>query len=84
PELKFWEGLDYIGRVGVDGSPVALNLFDVSFAYSNHESFDSRYYYHMRESLWNEIFIRYMGDSVIKKQILEQLDNDMIKPESLV
>jgi hypothetical protein len=84
PELKFWGDLDYVGRVGVDGLPVSLNLFDVSFAYSNHENFNSRYYYHMRESLWNEIFIRYMGVSVIKEQILEQLDNDMIKPESLV
>lgn len=84
PELKFWEDLDYVGRVNNDAHPVAFNLFDVAFAYSNHETFESRYFYHMRESLWNEIFMRYMGEPTLKNQILEQLDNDMIKPEQLV
>lgn len=85
PELKFWDELDYVARLGQeDSNPVAFNLFDVAFAYSNEEPFSSRYFYHMRESLWNEIFMRYMGEPALKKQILEQLDNDMIKPEQLV
>jgi len=84
PELKFWSDLDYVARPGGDGNPVSLNLFDVSFAYSNGEKFDTRYFYHMRESLWNEIFMRYMGEPALRQQILEQLDNDTIKPEELV
>lgn len=84
PELKFWQDMDYVGRIATDGDPVALNLFDVAFAYSNQESFEKRYFYHMRESLWNEIFMRYMGEPTLKKQVLQQLDNDMIKPEELV
>lgn len=84
PELKFWEDMDYVGRIDKDPNPVAFNLFDVSFAYSNREAFENRYYYHMRESLWNEIFMRYMGEPELKRQVLEQLDNDMIKPEELV
>lgn len=83
-ELKFWQDMDYVGRISKDGDPVAFNLFDVSFAYSNGESYQGRYFYHMRESLWNEIFIRYMGVETIRRQILLQLDNDMIKPENLV
>lgn len=84
PQLEFWQDLDYVAlqfRTKVD--PVALNLMDVAFAYSNEEPFDKRYVYHFRESLWNEIFIRYMGQSVLEEQILEQLDNDMIAPEKL-
>lgn len=84
PELKLWEGLDYVARPGKDGSPVALNLFDVSFAYSNEETFETRYFYHMREALWNEIFMRYMGEKELEKQVLKQLDNDMIKPHEAV
>lgn len=84
PELKFWEGLEYVARVDNDTNPVALNLYDVSFAYSNHEKFETRYFYHMREALWNEIFMRYMGEPELKRQILQQLDNDMIKPEELI
>lgn len=84
PELKFWEGLDYVGMLDNEQLPVSLNLFDTSFAYSNHESFEQRYYYHMRESLWNEIFIRYLGEPELKRQVLQQLDNEMIKPEELI
>jgi len=83
-ELKFWQDLDYVAQIGDDGDPVAFNLFDVAFAYSNNEPFKDRYFYHMRESLWNQIFISYMGKGTLAQQILEQLDNDMIKPENLV
>ncbi len=83
PELEFWKDRDYVG-VSYDGFPVAFNLFDVSFAYSNSEPYAGRYAYHFRESLWNEIFIRYMGFTRLSEQILAQLDNDKIKPENLI
>lgn len=83
PELKFWQGMDYVATVGSDANPVPFNLMDVSIGYSNQQSFANRNFYHMRESLWNEIFIRYMGEPELKRQILQQLDNDMIKPEEL-
>ncbi len=82
PELEFWKDRDYVGLI-YDGFPVAFNLFDVSFAYSNKESYEGRYAYHFRESLWNEIFVRYMGFKNLANQVLEQLDNDMIAPERL-
>ncbi|NCS83150.1 TIGR00730 family Rossman fold protein, partial [Candidatus Saccharibacteria bacterium] len=83
PELEFWRDRDYVGLM-YDGFPVTFNLFDVSFAYSNAEPYKGRYAYHFRESLWNEIFIRYMGFKNLADQILAQLDNDMISPEKLV
>ncbi|MDB5161529.1 MAG: family Rossman fold protein [Candidatus Saccharibacteria bacterium] len=82
PELEFWKDRDYVG-LNYDNFPVAFNLFDVSFAYSNKEKYEGRYAYHFRESLWNEIFSRYMGYKNLEKQVLEQLDNDMIAPEKL-
>lgn len=82
PELEFWKDRDYVA-LNFDGFPVAFNLFDVSFAYSNKESYEGRYAYHMRESLWNEIFVRYLGFKNLASQVLEQLDNDMIAPERL-
>lgn len=82
PELEFWKDRDYVA-LNYDGFPVAFNLFDVSFAYSNKASYEDRYAYHMRESLWNEIFIRYMGFKNLANQILSQLDNEMIAPERL-
>jgi hypothetical protein len=82
PELRFWQNLDYVG-LNYDSLPVAFNLFDISFAYSNSEPYERRYAYHFRESLWNEIFIRYMGFPNLRQQVLQQLDNDMIAPEKL-
>lgn len=83
PDLKFWKDRDYVA-VMYDDFPVALNLFDVSFAYSNGETYENRYAYHFRESLWNELFSRYMGMGNLEEQILAQLDNNMIAPEKLV
>lgn len=82
PELKFWKDRDYVALM-YDGFPVAFNLFDVSFAYSNSEPYENRYAYHFRESLWNELFVRYMGFKNLKSQVLEQLDNSMVAPEKL-
>lgn len=82
PELEFWKDRDYVG-LNYDGFPVVFNLFDVSFAYSNKTTYEDRYVYHMRESLWNEVFIRYMGFKNLANQVLAQLDNEMIAPEKL-
>lgn len=83
PEMKFWVDLDYVGSLASDGQPLTFNMMDVSLAYSNGENYENRYYYHFRESLWNEIFMRYMGHKNLEDQILNQLDNDMIAPETL-
>lgn len=82
PELEFWKDLDYVGLV-FEGKPVTFNMMDVAASYTNNTSYEKREFYHFREALWNEIFIRYMGEGILEEQILNQLDNDMIKPENL-
>lgn len=82
PEMKFWQEVDYVAGM-YDGQPITFNLMDVSLSYSNSNGYDDRLYYHFRESLWNEIFMRYMGEKNLEDQILNQLDNDLITPESL-
>lgn len=83
PEMEFWKGLDWVGY-NFDGSVVSFNLIDVALSYSNSDDFESRLIYHFRESLWNEIFARYMGMSNLEDQVLKELDNDMIAPEKLM
>lgn len=82
PELTFWQDMDYVGLMH-NGRPTSFNLMDVSVGYMNNTGYDERVIYHFRESLWNEIFIRYMGHKNLEEQVLKQLDNDMIKPERL-
>ncbi len=82
PEMKFWKDRDWVG-MNFDSRPVTLNFVDVALSYSNDISYEDRYVYHFRESLWNELFSRYMGMANLEHQILRQLDNDMIAPEKL-
>lgn len=85
PELDFWHGMDFVGVFkGPHHDPVTFNLFDLSFGYSNGVPYEERYLYHFRESLWNEVFARYMGEKVLEEQLLGKLDNAIIKPEVLV
>ena len=82
PELEFWRDLDYVGVVHA-GRPLTLNLLDVAASYVNQLPYSKRAIYHFRESLWNEVFVRYMGEKNLEQQVLQQLDNDMIMPEKL-
>ena len=83
PELEFWRGLDFVAVLkGQD--TVTFALMDVSLSYSNGLSYKDRYLYHFRESLWNEVFARYLGEPVLEAQLLQKLDSDLIKPEKLV
>lgn len=83
PELGFWRDLDYVGLMDKDKRPVTLNMLDVAASYVNQSPYAERAIYHFREALWNEVFIRYMGQKNLEEQVLAQLDNDMIKPEDL-
>ncbi len=83
PELGFWRDMDYVGIMDKDKRPVTLNMLDVAASFVNDLPYANRAIYHFRESLWNEIFIRYMGQKNLEEQVLAQLDNDVIKPETL-
>jgi hypothetical protein len=81
-QYGWWRDLDYIG-VMHQNQPVSLNLVDVATCYSNGFEYKDRLYFHFRESLWNELFERYMGEKTLEQQVLKQLDNDMIAPETI-
>jgi hypothetical protein len=84
PELKFWEDLDFVAVLkGHAYDVVTFNLMDISLGYSNGISYPERYLYHFREALWNEVFARYMGEKVLEEQLLEKLNNAIVKPETL-
>ena len=82
PELGFWRDLDYVG-ITVRKRPLAFNMLDVAANYVNQKPYAERLSYHFRDSLWNEIFVRYMGQANLESQILQQLGNNMVAPEKL-
>lgn len=80
PILEWWRDLDYVG-VNHGGRAVTFSLMDVAVSYSNKLPYKNRAIYHFRESLWNELFQRYMGEKVLEQQVLKQLNNNLIAPE---
>ncbi len=82
PELAFWKDLDYVALMQ-DGRATAFNMMDVAASYCNQTAYEHRTLYHFRESLWNEIFMRYLGQKTLEEQVLNQLNNEMIAPERL-
>jgi hypothetical protein len=82
PELKFWQDMDYVATMYA-GRPITFNVLDVAASYVNKLPYKDRAIYHFRESLWTEIFVRYMGQKTLEQQVLKQLNNNMIEPEDL-
>lgn len=82
PALHFWHDMDYVAVMHAN-RPISFNLMDAAICYVNDLSYADRAVYHFRESLWNEVFIRYLGQKTLEAQVLKQLDNEMIAPELL-
>jgi hypothetical protein len=82
PEMGMWRDLDYVAVLKGEDT-VTLNLMDVALSYANDIAYPERYLYHFRESLWNEVFARYMGQKELREQLLVKLDNAIVKPEEL-
>ena len=82
PEMGIWRDMDYVATLKGDDI-VTFNLMDVALSYANEVPFEDRYLYHFRESLWNEVFARYMSEASLEEQLLIKLDNAIVKPEVL-
>lgn len=80
PALHFWHDVDYVA-VEFDGRPISFSLMDVAVSYVNNLAYGNQAVHHFRDSLWNEIYIRYLGEQTLEKQVLKQLNNEMIEPE---
>jgi len=82
PELNFWRDLDYVG-ISRGVRPLPLCLLDTAASYVNRLPYEDRAIYHFRDALWNELFVRYMGEANLASQVLKQLNNNMVAPEKL-
>lgn len=77
PALKFWQSLDWIG-VMADGRPISFNLMDMAVSYCNKLPYGQQAVNYMQNSLWNELFTRYLGQESLNRQVLQQLDEEML------
>lgn len=82
PALKFWEGLDYIATFN-SNNPVPLSLLDNAVSYCNKLEYGQQSTGHYRESLWNELYARYMSEDSIASTVLNQLNDHVTVSEKV-
>jgi hypothetical protein len=82
PALHFWYDMEYVA-VEFDGRPVSFNLMDLAVSYVNNLPYGQHSVRHMQDSLWNEIYLRYVGEEAIENQVLRQLDHKSTQPDIL-
>lgn len=79
PALKFWDGNDYVAAM-YDNHPVSLNMIDNVLSYCNDLSYGQQATIHFQNSLWDELFVRYMQQSQMEEKVLGQLDSESFEP----
>lgn len=82
PALHFWYDMEYVG-VMFNDRPVSFNLTDVAISYANNLSYGEQSVYHLRQNLWNEIYLRYIRERSVEQHVAKQfgqsdLDADII------
>jgi len=81
PELIFWNNLDWVGDFFKSESGDALvsfNLIDAAMDLVMERDM-IKYLYHHNESLWNKIFISFLGQEETENLITENFDKGFIE-----
>lgn len=74
PALHFWNDMDYVASKA-GGGIVSFNLMDMAVNYANGIPYGKHFIGHFRAALWNEIFVRYIGQPALEYQVIKQLAN---------
>lgn len=72
PALHFWYDMDFVA-IKTGSQIVSFNLIDMAVSYVNGLRYGMQSVARMRDSLWNELLLRYMGQQALEGQILRQL-----------
>ncbi len=83
PDLNFWDELDTAGEYfSANHSKkkvlISFDLFDNGISLLQQMGFESKYLYHQQEALWNKVFIEYLGEEMLDKVMMENLDKGYI------
>lgn len=74
----YWQGMDFVGDIfnsKNDGEKlISFDLIDIVMSLVKKEG-GTKYLYHQQESLWNKIFIEYLG----RDKMNELINNNIIK-----
>lgn len=81
PELVFWNNLDFVGdffKTESGDALVSFNLIDTAMDLVMERDM-IKYLYHHQESLWNKIFISFLGQEKTKELIIKNFDKGFVE-----
>lgn len=81
PELIFWNNLDFVGdffKTESGDALVSFNLIDAAMDLVMERNM-IKYLYHHQESLWNKIFISFLGQEKTEELIIKNFDKGFIE-----
>ncbi len=84
--LKFWKDLDWVAGSFKSNGGEELISFDLednamTFVY-NSEGREEKMNYHQREAVWNELFVRYMGEESLEELLIKNFHKGVIQLEN--
>lgn len=81
PELEFWKNLDWVGnfyKTESGDALVSFNLIDAAMDLVMEREM-IKYLYHHQESLWNKIFISFIGQEKTEELIINNFNKGFIE-----
>jgi hypothetical protein len=79
PALHFWFDMDFVAARTT--RPISFNLLDNAVSYVNGLKYGEQSMHHFRDSLWNEIYARYLGQSAMEYLVVRQLTKESVEPD---
>lgn len=81
-DMEFWRGADdFAGEIFPAGKKgeeiVSFDLIDNIVALTHGGL--GKYLYHQQESLWNKIFMEFMGEEKLREEVLNNIENGFIE-----
>ncbi len=74
PAMHFWNDMDYVGVVA-DRQIISFNLLDMAVNLVNNAPYGQHTWQFMQQSLWNELYARYLGQDSLRNSVLHQMEN---------
>lgn len=81
--FDFWQDSDdlagyFLLAESEEEALISFDLFDNGISFLRRDVFENRRVYHQHEALWNRIFVEYMGEEMLDKIMIENLDKGYV------
>lgn len=78
PSLEFWKHTTHLSLLDAHHDVISFNIIDVALSFCNELPYGDRIVQYFRNSLWHELFIRYLKHESVEQSVLTELQADLV------